>query len=260
MCLTNVGNSFSGPPNPLVSRSDKFQDSSVEDDDGDVFWTCMASSAFSTSDNWSENHNIHIIKKLAATMKWFRNSPILRSIGFSEGKCETIVIGDEEDMETNQGQEKNCSSFIEWRPPETTTGTCAVDFSTCSFSGSKTKTAVCVCMLSCFSCVQLFDPVDCSLTGSCSMGFCRQGYWSGLPCPLPGDLPDPRIKPKSLTSPALAGGLFTTLSTWEAQRTGECPQVSNHPWKDNWIMMQSKELLSYEDLLILVEWIRQETI
>ena len=62
-----------------------------------------------------------------------------------------------------------------------------------------------------------------------SMGFCRQEYWSGLPCSLPGDLPDPRIKPKSLTSPALAGGLFTTRSTWEAQRTGECPQVSNHP-------------------------------
>ena len=81
-----------------------------------------------------------------------------------KGKCETIVTGDEEDMETNQGQEKNSSSFIEWRPPETTTGTCAVDFSTCSFSGSKTKTAVCVYMLSCFSCVQLFDPVDCSLT------------------------------------------------------------------------------------------------
>ena len=37
MCLTNVGNSFIGPPNPLVSRSNKFQDSSVEDDDGDVF-------------------------------------------------------------------------------------------------------------------------------------------------------------------------------------------------------------------------------
>ncbi|XDB62350.1 hypothetical protein ABFV05_015966 [Capra hircus] len=55
------------------------------------------------------------------------------SSGFSEGKCEAMVIGDEEDMETNQGQEKNSSSFIEWRPPETTTGTHAVDFSTCSF-------------------------------------------------------------------------------------------------------------------------------
>ena len=92
MCLTNIGNSFSGPPNPLVSRSDKFPDSSVEDDDGDVFWICMASPAFSTSDNWSENHNIHIIKKLAATMKWFRNSPILRSIGFSKESVRQLSL------------------------------------------------------------------------------------------------------------------------------------------------------------------------
>ena len=34
--------------------------------------------------------------------------------------------------------------------------------------------------------------------------------WSGLPCPPPGDLPDPGIEPASLTSPALAGGFFTT--------------------------------------------------
>ena len=40
-----------------------------------------------------------------------------------------------------------------------------------------------------------------------SMGFPRQEYWSGLPCPYPGDLPDSRIKPES---PALAGGFFTT--------------------------------------------------
>ena len=38
-----------------------------------------------------------------------------------------------------------------------------------------------------------------------SMGFPRQEYWSGLPFPSPGDLPDPGIKP---TSPALAGGFF----------------------------------------------------
>ena len=43
-----------------------------------------------------------------------------------------------------------------------------------------------------------------------SMGFSRQEYWSGLPCPPPGDLPDPGIKPMSLMSPALAGGFFTT--------------------------------------------------
>ena len=43
-----------------------------------------------------------------------------------------------------------------------------------------------------------------------SMGFPRQEYWSGLPFTSPGDLPDPGIKPESLTSPALAGGFFTT--------------------------------------------------
>ena len=49
------------------------------------------------------------------------------------------------------------------------------------------------------------------------MGFSRQEYWSGLPWPLPGDLPDPGIEPPSLISPALAGGFFTTGTTWEAQ-------------------------------------------
>ena len=47
-----------------------------------------------------------------------------------------------------------------------------------------------------------------------SMGFFRQKYWSGLPCP-----PSPRSSqttdPNSLRSPALAGGFFTTSATWE---------------------------------------------
>ena len=42
------------------------------------------------------------------------------------------------------------------------------------------------------------------------MGFSRQEYWSGLPCPPPGDLLDPGIEPTSLTFPVLAGGFFTT--------------------------------------------------
>ena len=49
-----------------------------------------------------------------------------------------------------------------------------------------------------------------------SMGFSRQGYWSGLPCLPPGDPPDPGIKLGFLASPALAGGFFTTSATWEA--------------------------------------------
>ena len=40
-----------------------------------------------------------------------------------------------------------------------------------------------------------------------SVGFSRQEYWSGLPCPPPGDLPNPGMEP---ISPALADGLFTT--------------------------------------------------
>ena len=48
-----------------------------------------------------------------------------------------------------------------------------------------------------------------------SMGFSSQGYWSGLPCPPPGALPDPEIEPGSLASPASAGGFFTTSATWD---------------------------------------------
>ena len=43
-----------------------------------------------------------------------------------------------------------------------------------------------------------------------SMKFSRQEYWSGLPFPTLGDLPDQGIKPKSLASPALAGRFFIT--------------------------------------------------
>ena len=46
-----------------------------------------------------------------------------------------------------------------------------------------------------------------------SMEFSRQGYWRGLPCPPPGDLPNSGIEPTPLKSPALASGF---CATWEA--------------------------------------------
>ena len=49
------------------------------------------------------------------------------------------------------------------------------------------------------SCPTLCDPMDCRPPGSSIHGFPRQEYWSGLPFPSPGDLPDPGIEPKSLT-------------------------------------------------------------
>ena len=68
-----------------------------------------------------------------------------------------------------------------------------------------------ICVLSHFSHVQLFlELMDCSLPG-----FSRQEYWSGLPCPPPGELPDPKIEPTSVMYPALAGGFFTTSANWE---------------------------------------------
>ena len=56
-------------------------------------------------------------------------------------------------------------------------------------------------------CLTLCDPMDYSLP--LSMGFSRLEYWSGLPCPPPGDLPHQGIQPVSLMSPALAGMFFT---------------------------------------------------
>ena len=72
------------------------------------------------------------------------------------------------------------------------------------------------CMLSFQFCLTLCNPVDFGRQAPVSMGFSRQEYWSGLPFPPPGDLPDPGIEPNSLTSSALANQLFSTSGTWEA--------------------------------------------
>ena len=59
-----------------------------------------------------------------------------------------------------------------------------------------------------------------------SMGFSRQEYWSGLPCPPPGDLSDSGIKATSLAPPALAGGFFTTSVTWESLENITLSEIS----------------------------------
>ena len=55
--------------------------------------------------------------------------------------------------------------------------------------------------------------MDCSPPGS-SVGFSRQEDQGGLPCPPPGDLPDPEIEPESLRSPKLAGRFFTISTNY----------------------------------------------
>ena len=60
-----------------------------------------------------------------------------------------------------------------------------------------------MCVLSHFRCIWLFViPWTVASQAPLSMGFSRQEYWSGLPCPSSGDLPDPGIKPPLLISPA----------------------------------------------------------
>ena len=48
-----------------------------------------------------------------------------------------------------------------------------------------------------------------------SMGLPRRKYWSGLPCPPLGYLPDPRIEPASPAAPAMTRGFFTTEPLWK---------------------------------------------
>ena len=59
-------------------------------------------------------------------------------------------------------------------------------------------------MLSNFSCVRLFATLwTVARQAPLFMGFSRQEYWSGLPFPFPGDLPDLGVKPEFPVSPAL---------------------------------------------------------
>ena len=63
------------------------------------------------------------------------------------------------------------------------------------------------------SCLILCDPCTVARQAPLSVGFSRQEHWTGLPCPPPGDLPDPGITLLSPVSPAFAGGFFYRLSS-----------------------------------------------
>ncbi|NXN14326.1 ZMYM2 protein, partial [Indicator maculatus] len=142
--LANVGNTFGGAPSSLVSRPSKFQNSPIEDDDDVVFIEPIQppqnsasliadqrNTAFTSSKNEEPQGND--CKVL----------PPPKDLNSQKGSIsETIIIDDEEDTETNQGQEKNASSFNERRLPECKNRTNDMEFSASSFSRSKTKTGV----------------------------------------------------------------------------------------------------------------------
>ena len=75
---------------------------------------------------------------------------------------------------------------------------------------------VCVCVCVCvLSRIQLFATPE-TRQALLSMEFPRQEYWSGLPFPTSGDLPDPGIEPMF---PAVAGRFFTTVHLWGIEET-----------------------------------------
>ena len=82
-----------------------------------------------------------------------------------------------------------------------------------------------------------------------SMGFSSQEYWRGLPYPPPAGLPNPRIKPVSLTSPALAGRFFTASATWEAHYKAIFNQnsmiLAEKRHMDQWNRIDSPEISAY---------------
>ena len=73
-----------------------------------------------------------------------------------------------------------------------------------------------------------------------SMGFSRQEYWRGLPCPPPEDLPNPGIKLAFLMSPALAGGFFTSSAGKPKLRVRSCYSLHQNP---QWLPSQIKKSL-----------------
>ena len=78
---------------------------------------------------------------------------------------------------------------------------------------------MCACMLSCFSRVRLCAALRTAAHQALlSMGFSRQGYWSGLPCPPPGDLPDPTLGHWGSHLLHWQAGSLPLSAAWEAPK------------------------------------------
>ncbi|KAF6377004.1 zinc finger MYM-type containing 5 [Rhinolophus ferrumequinum] len=139
--LMDVGNSFGGSTSPLVSRS---RNSSVEEDDDDVVFIESIQppiSAPAIADQRNFTYTSSRNEKLQGNYSTIL--PSTRDLASQNGNIsETIVIDDEEDIETNGEEKKNSSSFNECGLPETKNRTKDLDFSTSSLSRSKTKTGV----------------------------------------------------------------------------------------------------------------------
>ena len=82
-------------------------------------------------------------------------------------------------------------------------------------------------------------------TAPLSIGFSRQECWSGLPHPPPGDLPNPGIKPMSLTFPASAGRFLTTSATWKALEK----------WGEGHLLYKNVKFVTFQWPFLLGSWV-----
>ncbi|KAM6287023.1 zinc finger MYM-type protein 2 isoform 3-T11 [Spheniscus humboldti] len=142
--LANVGNTFGGPPSSLVSRPNKFQNSPIEDDDDVVFIEPIQPPQNSTS-LVADQRNTAFTSSKNEELEGndCKMLPPPKDLNSQKGSIsETIIIDDEEDIETNQGQEKNASSFNERRLPECKNRTNDMEFSASSFSRSKVNSGI----------------------------------------------------------------------------------------------------------------------
>ena len=93
------------------------------------------------------------------------------------------------------------------------------------------------------SCVRLFaTPWAAARQAPLSMRFSRQEYWSGLPCPPPGELPNPGIKPLSLKFLASAGRFFTTELPGKPKGT---TLEKRKPLQNTWNHLPSSWLVTF---------------
>ena len=93
------------------------------------------------------------------------------------------------------------------------------------------------------SCLTLCEPWTVARQAPSSLEFSRQGYGSGLPFPIPGDLSHPEIKPSSLSYPALADGFFTTVPPGFHRAAVHNPLKTSEKQESNSVVNLDKEPL-----------------
>ena len=113
------------------------------------------------------------------------------------------------------------------------------------FSHERQLSHSCAVVLSCLSHVQLFEtPWTVARQAPLSLGFSRQEYWRGSPCPLPGNLPNPGIETRS---PTLQADSLPSKPPGKPKNTGvgslSLLQGSFLTQESNWGLLHLRQIL-----------------